>query len=42
MALRHETFSLVSSLKILHLINSIILSYLIISFYNEEFDPGSG
>ena len=32
----------VSSLKILHLINSIILSYLIISFYNEEFDPGSG
>ena len=28
--------------KILHLINSIILSYLIISFYNEEFDPGSG
>ena len=31
-----------SSLKFLHLINSIILSYLIISFYNEEFDPGSG
>ena len=32
----------VSSLRFLHLINSIILSYLIISFYNEEFDPGSG
>ena len=36
MALRHETFTIEVPEKILHLINSIILSYLIISFTTKS------